>query len=273
MKKKQIIILLMQIVLVAITMFLMLNYVNNRVKPVEVYVYTSDFEDSENAITSADVQLVSVPADAVSEGFALDIEDIVGKYVDGKVYRGQYVYEQQLVTKENRDVFDGMDLSRLRKISLPITYQEAFAGEIKRGDTIDLLYVGKGTSPAEGNGSYGQEFTYSKVFMSDVLVYSVSSENGFKYVPHGDATVSTEPQEIVELGIVTLAVTLDQAEQIQARLSTGDVKFIGRFPESENYNTLGYVLGEYGKVFSGKVYAETDALELVEDEFQEVIVR
>lgn len=270
MKKKKIIILVLQILLVIASMFLMVNYVNGRVNPVEVFVYSSDFEDNNRELKDSDLIKVEVPAEAVNKNFVFDKEYAIGKVVNTTANKGQYVYKEQLKDKEEKDIFKSLDLTKLRKISLPINYQDAFAGEIKKGDTIDLLYVGQGAAEMDEDSGSGS-FTYSKVFMSDVLVYSVTSNDGYEYVPHGEST--GEDGDFEELGIVTLAVSLEDAEQIQARLNTGGVKFVGRFDESQNYDTLGYVMGEYGKVFSGKAFAETDRLDIVEDEFQEITVK
>ena len=50
-------------------------------------------------------------------------------------------------------------------------------------------------------------------------------------------------------------------------MNSGQIRFVGRFNDSESYNTLGYVLGDYGKVFSGQGFAETDNLLIEEDDF------
>lgn len=275
MKKKRVIVLAMQIILTLVSILLVHNYVNNKISPIDAYVYNSNFTNSDSVIEASDITKVKVPSEAVSKKFALNEEDIIGKHVDGTVKQGQYIYKDQLIEKEEIDIFEHMDLEKLRKISLPISYQEAFAGEIKAGDTIDLLYVGQGQQDSDEDMNGGGNFTYSKVFMSDVLVYSVDSNKGKKYESSKQRNPDMEEEEgeeqkEEELGIVTLAVNLDEAEQIQARLSTGNVKFIGRFDDSKSYDTLGYVMGEYGKVFSGKAFAETDELEIIEDEFDEI---
>ncbi|MFE8095758.1 Flp pilus assembly protein CpaB, partial [Bacillus toyonensis] len=61
-----------------------------------------------------------------------------------------------------------------------------------------------------------------------------------------------------KLSTVTLAVTLDQAEQISARLKSGNIRIVGRFDDSQNYDTAGFIVGEYDKVFSGEGLAESN---------------
>ena len=114
--------------------------------------------------------------------------------------------------------------------------------------------------------------------MQDVLVYSVNSADGYKYIDHSQRLPGyDESKEEIsaevdsgDLAIITFAVTLEQAEQIEARRKTGQISFLGRFDDSKSYNTLGYVLGNYQKVFSGQGFAETDNLMIEEDDFDEI---
>lgn len=284
MKKKRTIILILQVIIVLASVFMIMRYTNNKISPTEVFVYTKNINDVSIPLTKKDIKKVTVPAEAITKDFARKEEDIIGKHVDGKVSAGQFIYNSQLVEQEDVDIFATMDLSKYRKISLPINYVNAFAGQIKKGDTIDLMYVGQGSKNSKDNEDEdsGGSFTYSKVFMQDVLVYSVNDAKGFEYKDHSqrDATyeegkeeISTETEQSGDLAIITLAVTLDQAEQIETRLNNGQIKFVGRFNDSKNYNTLGYVLGNYGKVFSGKGFAETDNLMIEEDDFDIIDIK
>ena len=286
MKKKRMIILILQIVIVLLSVFMIMRYTNRKISPTEVYIYTRNIDDPSLPLGKEDVKKVVVPAEAISKDFVRSEDEIIGKHVDAKVFAGQYVYRSQLVERENVDVFATMDMSKYRKISLPISYVDAFAGNIKKGDTVDLVYTGSGTGAGNFNddeeefsigGNSG--FTYSKVFMQDVLVYSVNSADGYKYIDHSQRLpgydeskeeVSAEATSSGDLAIITFAVTLEQAEQIEARMRTGQISFLGRFDDSKSYNTLGYVLGNYQKVFSGQGFAETDNLMIEEDSFDEI---
>ena len=78
-------------------------------------------------------------------------------------------------------------------------------------------------------------------------------DGGRKYVDQteGISNIVDENGEVVESGslsVVTLAVTGAQAEEIQARLKEGTVKILGRFDESVDTSTPGYILGESGTV-------------------------
>lgn len=279
MKKKRLIMLLLQMCLIIGFAFSFYTYVQKEIQPTDVFVFTQDIADLNTEITANHVKRVQVPAKAVTKDFAKDPSDIIGKYLITKSFNGQYVYKSQLVDKENIDPFDSMDLSKLRKISLPINYIDGFAGNIKRGDKIDLVFTGEGT--IRNNQGSQEKFNYSKVFMHDIMVYSVNTEDGYKYVDRSKYSLSeigaNEGESIDvdtssdEIAVLTVAVTLEQAEEIEARIKKGSVRYLGRFDESETYETMGYVIGNYSKVFSGTADAETGAAEVKEDSFQEKI--
>lgn len=263
MKKKKIIILALQIILIIASVFFIMAYTNKQVNLTEVFVYTRDISDINYPVTADDIKSISIPASAITKGFALDKSSIVGKHVQTNIKTGQYIYTDQLIDIENANVFDTMDLSKYRKISLPITFVDGFSGNIKSGDKIDLLYTATGTTIAESG--YGEEsYTYSKTFMQNILVFSVNTTEGFKFVDHSDTSTSTTEDGETEvnadpIATITLAVTLEQAEQIDTRIKTGTVRFVGRFGESTDYDTTGFVIGKYGIVEIGAGDVELDS--------------
>lgn len=273
-KKKRGLMMGAQVALVVGFSFSFYQYVQNEVQPKEVYVFNKDLPVN-TQVTKSDLAKVSIPAKAITKDFALDGKDIVGKYVTTKTFANQFVYQKQLVKKDEVDPFDNMDMSKLRKISLPVTYLDSFAGDIERGDKVDLVFTGKGVK--EDASGQEQEFKYSKVFLQNVYVYNVATEKGFKFTNHSDRAKGEVPgakqdgQKIDttgnddEIGVVTVAVTLDQAEEITARLSSGEVRLLGRFDDNQSYETLGYVVGNFGKVFAEKANAETGRATINED--------
>lgn len=268
MKKKKIVILILQMILILISVFAFNRYTREQIKPVEAYIYSGDINDLSKILTEDDIKSVTIPKSAITTNFALNKEDILNKCVDSKVKKGQYIYINQLVKPEEVDIFNFLDLSKYRKISLPISFVDSFSGNIKKGDKVDLVYTGEGTKSSEDSYSGEEDFMYSKVFMQDVLVYSVNTDEGYKYMDYSEClSDDIEANEKQEIKIITLAVTLEQAEEIEARTNTGKVRFLGRFADSKSYNTLGYVLGDYQQIFSGRGFAETDRAIIEEDDF------
>lgn len=274
MKKKRGLMIGAQVALVVGFSFSFYQYVQNEVQPKEVYVFNKDLPVN-TQVTKADLTKVTVPAQAITTDFALSGKDIVGKYVTTKTFANQFVYKQQLVEKDKVDPFDSMDMSKLRKISLPVNYLDTFAGDIERGDQVDIVFTGEGVKKtAQGDST----FKYSKVFLQNVYVYNVATDDGYKFTGHahkskgdggGSEKIDTSADN-GEIAVVTVAVTLDQAEEITARLKSGDVRLLGRFDENQSYETLGYVIGDFGKVFTEKANAETSRATINEDnQFQE----
>ncbi|WP_442637623.1 Flp pilus assembly protein CpaB [Rossellomorea marisflavi] len=235
-------------------------YTEKQIEPVTVYQFNRDIAPN-TQISASDLTKVQVPKKAVTEGISLTSNDIVGKYNSTKVFKSEYVMKANLVKKENIDPFESIDLTKLRKISIPVTYAEGLGGNIKKGDRIDLVYVGK-------ESKNDKDFSYSKTFMKDVLIYATTTAEGFEYKDRtqnvkGDVG-DLEGQDIGagedtgELAQLTLAVTLDQAEEITARLQTGEIRIVGRFNDSQNYDSSGYIQGDFEKVFSGEGLAENN---------------
>lgn len=235
-------------------------YTQNQIEPVKVYQFSRDIAPN-TKISASDLVEVEIPKKAVNPTFELAPKEIVGKYNSTKVFKNEYVVKANVVDKENVDPFESIDLTKLRKVSIPVSYSEGIGGNVKRGDRIDLVYVGQESKD-------DKDFSYSKTFMTDVLVFAATTSEGYEYRDRtqnikGDQAVEEgkelETQEDTgELAQLILAVTLDQAEEITARLKTGEVKVVGRFSDSQNYDSSGYVHGDFSKVFSGEGIAESN---------------
>lgn len=235
-------------------------YTQNQIEPVDVYQFNRDIAPN-TKISESDLIQVKIPKQAVNQTFELQPKDIVGKYNSTKVFKNEYVIKDNIVKKEKIDPFESIDLTKMRKVSIPVTYSEGLGGNIKRGDRIDLVYVGNETKD-------DKKFSYSKTFMTDVLIYTATTEDGYEYRDRS-ANVKGEQakqegkelettEDTGELAQIILAVTLDQAEEITARLKTGEIRIVGRFNDSQNYDSSGYIQGDFSKVFSGEGMAENN---------------
>lgn len=244
------------------------TYVQKEVEPTKVYTYSKDL----NVKDGVKVDVTEIPAKAVQEGMVLAKDqkkaDVEKKVANAKVLQGQFVYEKQLVKENQVDPFETMDLTKYRKISLPISYVEGFGGDVKRGDKVDLIFTGAGKKSPDTPTEAEENFQYAKAFLQDVLVYSVSTSEGYRFENHsnkglGETAEGEKGEEIEmsanseELAVITLAVTLDQAEEISARQAIGKISFASRFDDNQSYETLGFVIGDYEKIFSAPANAET----------------
>lgn len=258
MKKKRIIILVLNLLAVAAAAFFFIKYTNEEVQPTDVYVFAHDMKANDE-ITAADIRSIEVPSAAVRKGFELDKKEIVGKYVGNDVHDGAFIYKADLIEEGEQDPFESMELERYRKISLPITFESGFGGNIERGDKIDLVYNSTGTKVDEENMGAEEPFVYAKTFLQDIIVYSVTTQTGTPYVDRTETGFGEEEEvSSEEMAVITLAVTLDQAEEISARMNAGTIQFVGRFNDNESYETNGFVLGEYEKQFVAPADVETN---------------
>lgn len=219
-----------------------------QIEPTTVYQYSRDLKES-TVITSSDIAQVTIPADALTSKMIVNPDDVIGKAIDSDVYAGDYITSGPLIEPEEIDVFATMDLSNYRQIAIEVSRQDCVGGNLESGDTVDLGYIARGSAT---EGTENLSFTYSTTFMKDVLVYKVLTSTGDEYVNQTQGPVYDKDGNRITStpGIVILAVTADQAEEILARQSTGTVKLIGRFGASEDTDTTGYIMGDYGKVFT-----------------------
>lgn len=271
-KGKKFILLLLQLALMAVFVVGIYYNTQKELEPVDVYVYAKKMSKN-SEIEMADLRKVQIPANAVGKNFLN--EATIKKIKEGNmvvtsdVESGQYVYNSQITSNSNVDPFEKIDLSKYRIVSIPSSYETTMGGEVKRGDKIDLAYIGQ----VSGQSSYGQddESVYSTVFMQDVLVYSVTTGEGFQFVDHAQMKKSDLNSEDVEknqsltgediegaIALVSVAVPMSKVEEILARQEKGVVKVVGRFKESENTNAPGFVLGseKISGVYAGNKNAE-----------------
>lgn len=269
-KSKKFLMLILQLVLMGIFVIGTYSLSQKELKLTTAYVYTKKL-NANAEVDASDMRKVQIPNSAVSKGFLTEKEyekmkdeikqNGVSKVVTARVEPGQYVYSDQISDTEKIDPFEKIDLSKYRKVSIPVTYETSASGEVKRGDTVDLAYVGS------VNGSSSNGGVYTNIFMQNVLVYSVTTEEGFEYVQHSqikksqsesgvaveedDNSTSTDYGE--PIAMVTLAVPINQVEEIIARQNSGEIVIIGRFEGSIDSDAPGYYIGDNNanSIYSG----------------------
>lgn len=263
--KKKLIVVALQIILCIVFIMGYKTYVDFSLQPVTVFGYANNLEAG-TRITQRDLVTIDVSQMTLNANMITSdrINDIVGKYAKMDVVANSIAYVGQLQETSGLDKFASLDLSNSRVISLPASYMSAAQGDFERGDTIDLIY--RAHASAEGDTGEEFSFTYSKIFMQGVTVYQVNTGDGYRFTPHmhmyagdlitladGTQTTTSYP----ELTSVSIIVTPEQAEQIYTRAATGTIEIIKRFDESETHETLGFVIGNYGKIFAGNASTET----------------
>lgn len=261
--KKKIIVLALQIILIIGFVFVYRQYVDFNLQPTNVFGYARAL-DSGVKITERD--LVEIPLSQMTLNSSMirteNKNEVIGKYTTLKVVRGSIVYKEQLGDITSVDVFASLDLSNSRVIALPISYETGVGGDFERGERVDLLF--KATGVVKGDDEEEFTFSYSKIFMQNIPIYQLNTSTGFKYTNHAgldayatDSDGNTTAQAYEAPATISLIVSPEQAEEIETRRLRGEIIFVKRFEESETHETLGYVIGEYGKIFAGNANAET----------------
>lgn len=252
----------------AVILFAAFFYITTQrtMEPVTVYQLVQDIPMN-SKIGESDFKRVDIPRDALTpqmltEEAMEEIGDITNKHAATRLFANQYATVEMFVDQDEVDPFEIADLSKLRKVTIPATYIDAVGGNLQYGDSVDLVYTG------EGEADENETYIYSQMFMQDVLVYGVTTDDGFRYEDRTDRTkgVLTSMDEGEEMGSedtgdlaqITLAVTPAQAEEIATRMEKGAIKVVGRFKESTNVDPAGFIIGEYNRVFTGNQLAETN---------------
>jgi Flp pilus assembly protein CpaB len=271
-KAKNVAILVIQLGVVVGFTAAFYHYDKQEVNPTTVYAFKQNLQAG-SQIIPADIVPTTIPQKAVTPAFALNPTDILGMYLSSNVYAGTYVYGSEL-TKTINQSQQNLNYTRLRMLTIPVTYNTAINGTIQHGDKVDLIYTGTGTKTTS-NGPLGGQlstpFTYSQTFMENVLVWSINDSQGNPYKststimnptgasassstgmtasggPLPSAPGSSNSNSNSSLATVSLAVTLNQAEQILTREKAGGtITLVARFPQSKSYYSDGYVIGANG---------------------------
>lgn len=259
MKKRKIISTILELLVVIVVFISMRSYVAKSTEPVTVYQYTKSFDAGE-ILTDDSIKPVEMPKAGFNEAFLTKKEDAVGKKAISKLIKGSYVYTEQLTDANEVDPFEDIDWAKYRLVDVPL------AGKLNKdikGSKVDLIYIGETEKPKNEDSSSSEgKSAYAKTFLQDILVvtstYDEMTDEEKKDNPDG-----------VDNSTMVLAVTLDQAEELFARNATGQIKAIVRNKGAKNYETLGYIIGDFEKKYTGYGSAETGKSIPAEDSFKE----
>lgn len=273
-KNKKFTMLILQLGLMGVFVLGIYNFNQKELAPTEVYVYSKKI-DKNTELEPSDFKKIEIPRKAVTRDFLTEKDFAKIKegnmVVTTNVSPNQYAYKSQIGESNKVDPFEKLDLSKYRKISLPVSYETALSGEIKKGDRVDLAYVGEIEST---NSDVRGEGIYSNIFLQNVLVHSVTTKDGFEFVGHAgikksqlvsgteDENTSNEDLNSADyeegIAMVTLAVPIENIEEILARNEKGTIRIVGRYEDSKDSNAPGYLIGVNGNnpLFAGNKQVE-----------------
>lgn len=271
--KRGTLILCAQLIALLVFVIIFIKFGSDKINPEQVFAYSRDLSAGDKI---AEEDLIVVPISSMTKTIDMftvaDAANVVGKRVSTDVYTNNIVYAAQLTDiDESGSEVILQDLSNKVLYSMPVDYTEGVAGNLKAGDRIDLMFTHTGSV---SDGENENSFTYSKIFMREIMIYNINTGDGYKFVDHSEiyeAEIETasDTNNMLELTSseptsITLILTPEQAEQLSARRAVGNVKLLKRFDETQTHETLGFVIGNYGKIFSGNANAETANLQIVD---------
>lgn len=159
-------------------------------------------------LTAQDVELRSVPPDALPTGAVSRAEDVIGRVPITPLWQGQPLVSQALA--DDAAVFHtGLTLRPgERAIAIPVVAVSAVGGAISPGARVDVLAV-----PLIGRAPAGRTV---ELLASDALVLDVRSESGAPYLSRRqDGAPATD-----RIGSVIIAISPSDEIRFADRIAT-----------------------------------------------------
>jgi len=282
------------LVLIIIAVLIGIVWVKSQIKEATIYEWSRSisYDDSENYIVQQSdiVQATVMAADVKAENIT-NADAIVGKYLTRDVSAGSPVLSTQLQSDPTHtdNINAVSSLAEYRKILLQVNgFKDTFAGDIQSGDTVDLMFtftnsgVTDETTEHLENSKGGINYANCKIFMTDVPVFQVYDSTGAVYCKQvtdpmtlnkygstgGLSGEQTEDTQVAAPAYVALTVTVDQYEEISARMLVGKVSLVSRFNGSTDQDTDGYILikDSGATLYAGNGYLERDPALFPEDQ-------
>ena len=145
-------------------------------------------------LTENDIEVVSVGAFNLYEGVIKDKSEVIGKYVTGDMYKGEYIFKEHITSDINtaNDILGSLNGEK-KAISITIgSFALGLSGKLETGDIISVIVY----DTKEGYAHTPPELRYIRV------ITSTTSQG----IDKADRTDNTQPVT------VTVLVNQKQAE-------------------------------------------------------------
>jgi Flp pilus assembly protein CpaB len=159
-------------------------------------------------LTSEDVEVRSVPPDALPSGAISSIDDVIGRVPVAPLWQGQPLVAHALAD-DAATFHTGLTLRPgERAIAIPVVAVSAVGGAISPGARIDVLAV-----PLLGRAPAGRGV---ELLAADALVLDVRTESGAPYVPRAhDSAFAVD-----RIGSVIIAIAPTDEIRFADRIAT-----------------------------------------------------
>jgi pilus assembly protein CpaB len=159
-------------------------------------------------LTAEDLEVRSVPPDALPPGFISSIDDVVGRVPTAPLWRGQPLIAHALA--DDAAVFHtGLALRPgERAVAIPVMPVSAVGGAVSPGARVDVIAV-----PLIGRAPAGRTV---ELLLADALVLDVRSESGSAYPQRRlDGAVTVD-----RIGSVVIAISPSDEIRLADRIAT-----------------------------------------------------
>ena len=159
-------------------------------------------------LTASDVEVRSVPPDALPAGAIASVEDVIGQVPRAPVWRGQ-PFVLQALSADATVFHTGLTLRPgERAIAIPVVAISAVGGAVSPGARVDVLSV-----PVIGRAPAGRTV---ELLAAEALVLDVRSESGAPYAPQQrDGAFAAE-----RIGSVVIAISPSDEVRFADRIAT-----------------------------------------------------
>ncbi|MGH2492677.1 MAG: Flp pilus assembly protein CpaB [Candidatus Limnocylindria bacterium] len=164
--------------------------------------------DAIRPLTAQDVEVRSVPPDALPTGAISNVDYVIGRVPSTPLWRGQPLVAQALA--DDAAVFHtGLTLRPgERAIAIPVVAMSAVGGAISPGARVDVLAV-----PVIGRAPAGRTV---ELLAQEALVLDVRAESGAPYVPRPrDSALAVD-----RIGSVIIAIAPSDEIRFADRIAT-----------------------------------------------------
>ena len=158
-------------------------------------------------LTENDVEVVSVGAFNLYEGVIKDKSEVIGKYVTGDMYKGEYIFKEHITSDIHtaNDILGSLNGEK-KAISITIgSFALGLSGKLETGDIISVIVY----DTKEGYAHTPPELRYVRV------ITSTTSQG----IDKADRTDNTQPVT------VTVLVNQKQAELLAEYEKTASMHF------------------------------------------------
>ena len=172
-------------------------------------------------LTENDIEVVSVGAYNLYEGVITDKSEVIGKYVTGDMYKGEYIFKEHITSDVNtaNDILGSLNGEK-KAISVTIgSFALGLSGKLETGDIISVIVF----DSKDGYAHTPPELRYVRV------ITSTTSQG----IDKADRTDNTQPVTVTVLVNKTQAELLAEYEKTSSMHFT--LEYRGEIETAQHY--------------------------------------